>query len=50
MRVFASQDRLVWSEYDVDYRASGHKAMLASAGGKVFIATDGGLILTLDPK
>jgi hypothetical protein len=47
MQVLVSKDYLTWTQQSVDYRASGHRAMLASAGGEYWMATDSGMILKL---
>jgi hypothetical protein len=40
----------LWKEMDVDYRAEGHRAILAAAGeDSIWIATDMGMILKLAP-
>lgn len=36
-----------WTEMPVDYRAFGHRAMLAASGAEVWAATDSGMILKL---
>lgn len=38
-----------WEETQVDYRARARSAVLATAGGKSWIATDTGMILELEP-
>ena len=47
VQVLVSTDYVNWTEQAVDYRASGHRAMLASAGGEIWMATDSGMILKL---
>ncbi|MFN3323044.1 MAG: WD40/YVTN/BNR-like repeat-containing protein [Bryobacteraceae bacterium] len=44
----SNTDLNAWSEMQVDYRAFGHRAILADAGsGNVWVATDTGMILML---
>ena len=50
VRVFTSPDRKAWTEYEVDYKAFAHRAMLARAGESVYVSTDTGMILYLDKK
>jgi hypothetical protein len=47
VQVLASKDYITWNEMPVDYRASAHRAVLASAGGDIWMATDAGMILKL---
>jgi hypothetical protein len=47
VQVLMSKDDIDWTEMPVDYRASGHRAMLASAEGEIWMATDAGMILKL---
>lgn len=47
VQVLASKDYLNWTEQAVDYRASGHRAVLAGFGGEMWMATDSGMILRL---
>jgi len=47
VEVLTSKDYLNWTEMPVDYRATGHRVVLASAGGETWMATDAGMILKL---
>lgn len=47
VQVLRSRDYLSWTELPVDYRASGHRAILAGAAGELWMATDAGMILKL---
>ncbi len=47
VQVLVSKDYVNWTEQAVDYRASAHRAMLAGAGGDLWMATDAGMILKL---
>jgi photosystem II stability/assembly factor-like uncharacterized protein len=47
VRVLMSKDGANWTALPVDYRASAHRAMLASAEGEIWMATDAGMILKL---
>jgi hypothetical protein len=44
----AGGDLSTWNDMEVDYRAEGHGAMLASAGEGLWAATDTGMILKLE--
>jgi hypothetical protein len=48
VQVLVSKDDITWTEMPVDYRASAHRAMLASAEGELWMATDAGMILKLE--
>ena len=50
VRVFTSPDRKIWTEYEVDYKAFAHRAMLARGGDNVYVSTDTGMVLYLDKK
>jgi photosystem II stability/assembly factor-like uncharacterized protein len=47
VQVLGSRDYLNWTELPVDYRASGHRVVLAGAAGSMWMATDAGMILKL---
>jgi hypothetical protein len=47
VRVVRSTDLSSWIESPVDYRAVAHRVMLAENGGKLWMATDTGMILNL---
>lgn len=47
LKIFRSTDGRRWSELPVDYRAVARRAVLASAGGDLWVATDTGMILKL---
>ncbi|HUK15901.1 MAG TPA: hypothetical protein VLW65_05780 [Bryobacteraceae bacterium] len=47
VQVLSSRDYLNWTELPVDYRASGHRVILAAAGDEIWMATDSGMILKL---
>ncbi|HVX66412.1 MAG TPA: hypothetical protein VHA11_07415 [Bryobacteraceae bacterium] len=48
LKILKSTDLNHWQETEVDYRALARRAVLASAGaGRVWVATDTGMILTL---
>jgi len=47
VQVLTSKDYLTWHEMPVDYRATAHRAILAAAGGEIWMATDSGMILKL---
>jgi len=50
VRVLSSDNYSAWKEMQVDYRAEGHRAILAVAGGApLWVATDMGMILKLVP-
>ena len=48
LKVLTSDDMEQWREMDLDYRAEAHRAILASAGASVWVATDTGMILKLE--
>lgn len=50
LRMIESPDGESWTEMDVDYKAQGKRAMLASAGSDFWVATDNGMILKLRKK
>jgi photosystem II stability/assembly factor-like uncharacterized protein len=47
VRILHSVDRKSWKEQRVDYRAVATRVMMAESGGKVWAATDTGMILSL---
>ncbi len=47
LKILKSTDLENWQEMDIDYRAVARRAQLASAGGRVWAATDTGMILAL---
>ena len=50
LRVLSSVNYSVWKEMNVDYRAEGHRVILAAAGDTpLWVATDMGMILKLTP-
>jgi len=50
VRVVSSTDYIQWKAMDVDYRAEGHRAILAAVNeDNMWIATDMGMILKLAP-
>jgi len=50
VRVLASTDYVQWKDVPVDYRAEGHRAILAAVDeDHMWIATDMGMILKLTP-
>ncbi len=49
LRILRSEDLADWAEMPVDYRAEGHRAVLAAADADhIWVATDAGMILRLD--
>jgi hypothetical protein len=46
--VFRSSDMTQWTQMAVDYRALGHRAMLAASGQDLWLAVDSGMILKLE--
>ncbi len=48
LKVLESRDGSLWTEMEVDYRAEARRAVLASAEGAAWIATDTGMILRLE--
>jgi hypothetical protein len=49
VKVLRSTDYKTWPAIEVDYRAVAHRAVLASAAGRMWMATDAGMILALVP-
>lgn len=47
LKLLRSNDLENWSELDVDYRAVATRAALAQDGGRMWVATDTGMILTV---
>ena len=48
LKIYKSDDLDVWSEMDVDYRATAHRAMLSALDDRnIWVATDTGMILKL---
>jgi hypothetical protein len=50
LHMIVSPDGEKWSEMDVDYRATGRRAVLSAAGDDLWVATDTGMILKWSPK
>ena len=49
VQVLRSKDMSVWEDMPVDYRASATSVMLAGSGESMWMATDQGMILKLEP-
>ncbi|HYP09517.1 MAG TPA: YCF48-related protein [Bryobacteraceae bacterium] len=50
VRIAHSKDAQTWAEYEVDYRAVATRVTLAESGGRLWAATDTGMILSLVPE
>ena len=47
LRILKSEDRRNWTRMDVDYRATGQRAVFAGSGGSLWVATNTGMLLKL---